>query len=293
VPFGVVDRPANVALGRAPEYGDTGLPAFPSQVVAVGGEELIRAVTGAAAPPAALETLRAGGAVAFHPPLVTGGSLAFGDDLSLPAALVPAPDYYTDLPGAVISARTAARHGLAVSPAGIVLDVTRTPTDAEIAAANSAVLAAQVEAGPAGTAQPVEVTVGAKPAAQGRDYDAMFLVLAGVSAVVTLAAGAVAVGLATSEMRNDLSTLAAVGAGPRLRRRIAAAQAGLIVGIGVLLGVAGGIAPAAGMVALRRDLEWHLPWLPLSITVLAAPALAVVVTALLTRPRLVLVRRLR
>ncbi len=293
VPFGVVDRPANAAFDRTPEYGNTGLPAFPSQVVAVGGEELIRAVTGAPAPPAALGTLRAGGAVAFHPPLVTGGSLTIGDDVSLPAALVPAPDYYTDLPGAVISARTAARHGLRVGPGGIVLDVTRTPTEVEIAAANSAVLAAQVQAGPAGTAQPAEVTVGAGPTAQGRDYDAMFLVLAGVSALVTLAAGAVAVGLATSEMRNDLSTLAAVGAGPRLRRRIAAAQAGLIVGIGVLLGVAGGIAPAAGMVALRRDLEWHLPWLPLSITVLVAPALAVAVTALLTRPRLVLVRRLR
>jgi putative ABC transport system permease protein len=110
--------------------------------------------------------------------------------------------------------------------------------------------------------------------------------------VVTLAAGAVAVGLATSEMRDDLSTLAAVGAGPRLRRRIAAAQAGLIVGIGALLGVAGGIAPAAGLVAFRRDLEWHVPWLPLVITVLVAPALAVAATALLTRPRLILVRRM-
>jgi putative ABC transport system permease protein len=103
----------------------------------------------------------------------------------------------------------------------------------------------------------------------------------------------VAVGLATAEMRDDLSTLAAVGAGPRLRRRIAAGQAGLIVGAGALLGMAGGIAPAAGMVAFRRDLEWHLPWLSLTVTVLFAPALAVAATALLTRPRLVLVRRLR
>jgi hypothetical protein len=37
---------------------------------------------------------------------------------------------------------------------------------------------------------------------------------------------------------------------------------------------------------------WHVPWVPLVLTVLAAPALAVVGTALTTRPRLVLVRRL-
>jgi putative ABC transport system permease protein len=82
-----------------------------------------------------------------------------------------------------------------------------------------------------------------------------------------------------------------VGAGPRLRRRIAAAQAGLIVGVGAVLGVVGGIAPAAGMVAFRRDLEWHVPWLPLVVTVLVAPALAVLLTAVFTRPRLILVRR--
>lgn len=110
-------------------------------------------------------------------------------------------------------------------------------------------------------------------------------------AAVTLAAGAVAVGLTTAEMRDDMATLAAVGAGSRLRRGIAAAQAGLLVGIGVLLGVVAGVAPAAGMVAFRRDLEWQLPWLPLTVTVLVTPVLAVLATALLTRPRLVLTRR--
>jgi putative ABC transport system permease protein len=62
--------------------------------------------------------------------------------------------------------------------------------------------------------------------------------------------------------------------------------------LGALLGAVGGVAPAAGMVALRRDLVWDVPWLPLALTVLIAPVLAVLATALLTRPRLVLVRRL-
>ncbi|MEH1129075.1 FtsX-like permease family protein [Micromonospora sp. CPCC 206061] len=247
-------------------------------------------MTGAEPTEAALRTLEEGGAVAFYRELMPDGQLTMFDRGRMPAVLVPAPDYYTDLPGAVISSATAARHGIKTVPGGAIVDVTRPPTAAEVIAANSHVLAAQLAAG--ATGNPAEVAVGAKPFDDGRDYSAMFLVLAAVSAAVTLAASGVAVGLATSEMRNDLSTLAAVGAGPRLRRRIAAAQAGLIVGLGAVLGVAGGIAPAAGMVAFRRDLEWHVPWLPLVVTILVAPALAVLLTALLTRPRLVLVRRL-
>jgi putative ABC transport system permease protein len=77
-----------------------------------------------------------------------------------------------------------------------------------------------------------------------------------------------------------------------LRRWTAAAQAGLIVGMGSILGVAGGVAPAAALVALRDDLSWHVAWWPLALTVLGAPLLAVAVTALADRPRLTLIRRL-
>ncbi|WP_238009437.1 FtsX-like permease family protein [Dactylosporangium sp. AC04546] len=290
VPLTVLADRAHMAPEPTPAYGKTGVPALPSQTVAVGGAALIRAVTGTEAPPAALVALHDGGAVVFYPSLTTDGMLTIGAGTRLPAVLVPAPDYYTDLPGAVVSEQTVHRLGLQSSPGGVVIDTTRAPTPAEIAAANSRVLAAQLEADPSVT-DPALAALGVKPVLDGRDYSAMFLVLAVVSGIVTLAAGAVAVGLATSEMRDDLSTLAAVGADPRMRRRIAAAQAGLLVGVGTLLGMVGGIAPAAGMVAFRRDLEWHVPWLPLTITVLVTPVVAVVATALLTRPRLVLVRR--
>jgi putative ABC transport system permease protein len=274
-----------------PTYGNTGIPAYVSGRVAIGGAEVIRAVTGADAPPAALQALRDGGAVVFYPWLPVDGQLVVGEDgHRLPAVVVPAPDAFSELPVAVIAEATAKRLGLATRPEGLLVDTTRPPTAAELAAGNSVLLAAQVEATPAVT-DPAQAEAGGRKR-YGRDYSAMFLVLAAVSAVVTLAASAVAVGLATAEMRTDLSTLAAVGAGPRLRRRIAAAQAGLIVGIGAILGVVGGIAPAAGMVAFRDNLEWRVPWLPLAITVLVAPVVAVLATALLTRPRLVLVRRL-
>ncbi|GLH96171.1 ABC transporter permease [Phytohabitans aurantiacus] len=288
VPLTVATEQAAAAPG--PLYENGGLPAFVSQIVAIGGAEVIRAVTGAEPPEAAMRALRDGGAVAFYREHAPDGTLSIIDGASMPAVVVPAPDYYLDLPSAVVSPETASRYGLTASPGGAIIDVTRVPTEAEIVAANSRVLAAQLTDG--SSAEPAEVTVGAKPLPGGRDYGAMFLVLAAISSVVTLAASAVAVGLATSEMRNDLSTLAAVGAGPRLRRRIAAAQAGLIVGVGAVLGAVGGVAPAAGMVAFRGDLEWHVPWGPLAVTVLLAPTLAVFLTALLTRPRLVLVRRL-
>lgn len=296
VPVRTINEQAAMPRDGLPEYENTGLPPYPSTTVAVGDAELIRAVTGAEAPPAALAALSAGGAIVFDSTLAPGGSVTVirdnrGGDIRLPATLVPAPDVYTDVPGVVISERTAAEHKLAIRPGQIIIDTTRTPTGAELAAANSIVLAVQVEAGMTAAGDMVETAVGAKPDPH-RKYGPMFLVLAVVSGLVTLAASAVAVGLATSEMRNDLSTLAAVGAGPRLRRRLAAAQAGLIVGLGALLGVGAGIAPAAGMVAIRRDLAWEVPWLPLALTILVAPALAIVLTALLTRPQLALVRRL-
>ena len=46
------------------------------------------------------------------------------------------------------------------------------------------------------------------------------------------------------------------------------------------------------VVAFRADLNWRVPWLPLVLTIVVVPVLAIAGTALFTRPRLVLVRRL-
>jgi putative ABC transport system permease protein len=291
LPVTTLTEPARVFHVEHP----SGPAVRPAETVAVADTEadqraLISAVIGAEPPPAALSALADGGAVTFYPDLMQDGRLHLRNDLSLAAVLVPAPEYYGKLPGAVISKNTATRHGLVTRGGGILVDTTRMPTAAEVATANWRALAAQLRAEP--SALPAELVVGAKHERRGRDYGPMFLIMAAVSGAVTLAAVAVAVGLATSEMRDDLSTLTAAGAAPRLRRRIAAAQAGLIVGIGVLLGLLGGIAPAAGMVAFRADLDWRVPWLPLLLTVIVVPVLAVAGTALFTRPRLVLVRRL-
>jgi putative ABC transport system permease protein len=263
--------------------------------VAVGGAPLIRAITGRDPDQSTVEELARGGAVAFYPEFVTAGTIVLSTSdthaATLPAASTRVPQPYASLPGVVISAPTAARLGLPVRPGPVLFDTTRPPTLTELAAVTTTVLAAQLRAEARAPAAPVVPTMGTDPVSSRR-IDPMVYLLAIVSGLVTLAAGGVAVGLATSEMRNDLSTLAAVGAGPRLRRRTAAAQAGLIVGIGAALGLAGGIVPAAGLVAFRPDLTWHVPWWPLAASVLGAPLLAVVATAALTRSRIVLVRRL-
>jgi putative ABC transport system permease protein len=273
---------------------DTPPPDAP-QAVAVGGHEVIHAVTGRDPDAATLSILRHG-AVTFYPQWDHGGTVRLVTDtgertIQLRSARLTARALYRDLPGLVIAESTARRLGLPVSPGGIVFDTTRQPTGAEFAAAQTTALTGQLRRGAEGWSRPVRLLVGTEPTPGGKT-DPMVYVLTVISALTTVLASGVAVWLAAAEMRDDLSTLTAVGAGPRLRRWTAAAQAGLIVGIGGILGVAGGIAPAAGLVALRDDLSWHVAWWPLVLTVLGAPLLAVVVTALATRPHLTLVRRL-
>ena len=87
----------------------------------------------------------------------------------------------------------------------------------------------------------------------------MFYLLAAVSAIVTLVAGTVAIGLAAVELDGDLAILAAVGATPRILGQITAVQAALIVGIGAFLGLLAGIGPATGYVGYSVEVSWHTP----------------------------------
>ena len=269
-----------------------------STAVAVGGAEVIRAVTGTGPEPDDVEALNRGAAITFYHHLDHSGSMrlltADGSSIELPSRVVSAAANYSDasvLPGVVISAETARALDLHVRPGGILLRISGTPTAEEFAQAQSIVLGAQVRDPHNTPAGPVPLAAGVEPVSD-RAVTPITLVLAVVSALVTLVASGVAVSMANAEMRDDMSTLAAVGAGPGLRRGIAAAQAGLIVSLGCVLGVLGGVTPAAGLVAINAEVSWHLPWGVLAMVVVGAPALAVVVTVLLARQRTVLVRRL-
>ena len=108
---------------------------------------------------------------------------------------------------------------------------------------------------------------------------------------VTLVGVAISVALSAAEGRADLATLAAVGAPPRRRRALAAAQALLVGGLGCALGVAFGTFVAYAARTTTGSPDFVVPWINLAITAVAVPLLAVLVAALFTPSRLPLVRR--
>ncbi len=131
-----------------------------------------------------------------------------------------------------------------------------------------------------------------------RDSATTTLILLGIAAFVALAATGLSVGLALADSRADLATLAAVGASPRIRRRVTAAQAGVVAVIGTVTGVGTGIAlgyvlgwwSAAnfGFAPVWRTI---VPWPILALALVGIPALAMGATWLLTRSRLPVGRR--
>jgi putative ABC transport system permease protein len=135
------------------------------------------------------------------------------------------------------------------------------------------------------------------------ETDARLWILVAASALITLSAAAIGTGLAAADGRADLSTLAAVGASPRLRRGLSLSQSGVIAGLGSLLGSLAGIGAAiAVLVALNQRyvdvwpgpplLPIPVPWLSLVMALVVVPFVAILGAGLLTRSRLPIERRL-
>lgn len=134
------------------------------------------------------------------------------------------------------------------------------------------------------------------------DVQRTLTVLAVVAAVITLGAAALATGLAAADGRADLTTLAAVGASPTLRRLLSLSQSGVIAGLGSLLGTAAGLATSvAVLTALNQRFadQWPpptpypitVPWLNVAVALILVPVVAMLGSALLTRSRLPIERR--
>ncbi|HEY9475521.1 MAG TPA: FtsX-like permease family protein, partial [Mycobacteriales bacterium] len=271
-------------------------PVDPDQeamTVAIGDASTVRAIVGHAVPAEVSRTLEDGGAVVMQPDVpVHDGRVTlsvFGKEAlpypDLPAVTLPAPGEYGSLPAVVIGEPAAARLGMHPEIYAFLFDTTRTPTPAEGQAAAKAFDDLIDERGLTATAgfsvqRPFP-----------SDLAATLLVLVGISGLVTLMATGIAVGLTVAESRDDLSTLAAVGAAPRVRRVLSMGQAGLIAGLGTVLGFAAGILPAAGVVGVRDDLRWVVPWRYLVIFAIV-PVLAMLLSGAVTRSRLTLARRL-
>jgi putative ABC transport system permease protein len=122
--------------------------------------------------------------------------------------------------------------------------------------------------------------------------DKALVILLSVAAVVTLLGVAIAVSLSAAEGRADLATLAAVGAKPRQRRNLAAAQAWLIGQLGCVLGVfVGALYGYTARVAFGSP-YFAIPWRELGGMVLLIPLCAGLLAWLLTRSRLPMVSRI-
>lgn len=130
---------------------------------------------------------------------------------------------------------------------------------------------------------------------------AVLLVLLGAATVLVLGGTFAATGLAAADMRQDLDTMSAVGAPPRVRRLVVAAQAAYISGLGAVAGLAGGAVAGAAMLQARWDADrpWvldtaeavHIPWGFLAGLVIGVPLLAALVAGAFTRTRPVRARR--
>ena len=124
--------------------------------------------------------------------------------------------------------------------------------------------------------------------------------LALAAVVVGLGATGISVALAGAESRPDLATLAAVGAAPGVRRRVAAAQAAVLVVLGVGVGTVTGLVLGRVLVVSERarfeiyDPTWLVvvPWPAIAAVALGVPSLATGGAWLLTRSRLPMVSRI-
>jgi len=193
------------------------------------------------------------------------------DRLVVPARVVATGIDSVDLPGAVISTATAARLGV---PAGMntryLIRLGHPVSEGDLRRA------AAVAAGyPDGWAD----------AALGptRSGDGIRIAMLIASLLFALSVTGVAVALGEAESRPEQRTLLALGADPRVRRRIAAARAAVISLLAGVLAVPAGLLPIWGLLASRgAPLVVPVPEIVAALVIL--PLLVVTATFVLTRP---------
>ncbi|MGW4497234.1 FtsX-like permease family protein [Micromonospora sp. NPDC004336] len=250
----------------------------------------------------ATAALRAGGVVVTDPldvadgtvtlqPLLPLGPEGKGKGRETTRKVLPAYVLTTglDVPRTILSPAAAARVGLGVRQWGFVVSPGKVP---DVARADAFAAAVQ-EVSPR---LRVEVQ---RPPQDGSNP--LLLVMAVAAGLVTLGAAGIATGLTAADSRPDLSTLAAVGASPRIRRVLSLSQSGVIAGLGSLLGLLAGLGSVvAVLAAVNRGYarSWPVqdpypivvPWSVLGVLIVV-PLVAMLGAGLLVRSRLPVERR--
>lgn len=239
---------------------------------------------------AATAMLRAGGVLVADRFAVTDGRTTItiggreGDPrkAELPALVLPP----TDSPVVVISPEGIAKLGLTSRPAGYIGVTDHRPSQAEEDAFLAA--AAKVDGS-------WQITTQKPPTPEREPF---LVVLAIVAGVVTIGAAGIATGLAAAEGRADLTTLAAVGASPGVRRMLSLSRTGIVAGLGSLLGLLAGLGAAAAVItgqnralastwpSFETPMPFVVPWLNVLVSLVVVPAAAMLGAALFTRARL-------
>lgn len=225
--------------------------------------------------------LAAGKALVLSPHFVNrDGELRFeiGEGTERLATVVAdVPRLYGSLPAVFVSADVVRERGWGtIAPESLVpFDSSASPAqldDAKTAAEGQGAIAS-LDTGPS-------------------DPSRILLVLAGLAAAfVTLVGVAISVALSAAEGRADLATLAAVGAPPRRRRSLAAAQALLVGGLGCAVGLVLGIFVAYTLRSTIGAPTFVVPWGNLLVVGIVVPLLAVLIAAVFTPGRLPLTVR--
>lgn len=177
---------------------------------------------------------------------------------------------------ALISPEQAARFGT-MNPVQVEYELKREPTKDELAAVDRLL----------GRDDLLTVEQGYQSPAR------LFLIgILAAATVVTLLGVAISVSLSAAEGRADLATLAAVGAQPRRRRGLAAAQAWVLGQLGCVLGVGVGALYGYTAHAAFGSPRFMVPWLEIGGIVVLVPLFAGSLAWLMTRSRLPMVSRI-
>jgi putative ABC transport system permease protein len=239
---------------------------------------------------AAQRALASGGVVSFAERFLAEGRITvetspLEEDAAGDVRPTTLPGAYVDTPmppaTALFSPEAAERIGMDVQSDALFLRLDRPPTSQEEDAARAAVQNAGLD----------EYNFYVERGYVS-EYGLGLLALVIGSAIVTLGATGVVTGLAQADSRPDYATLAAVGATPRMRRKLATCQAAVVAGLGTVLGMAAGFVPAIAFINADTQLNLILPWRNLLIVLVGLPLMAALLAGLMVRSRLPLERRL-
>lgn len=276
----------------------------------VDGEQLVLPTSGvfgtaelvAGAAPAALgldaaDQERADRALAEGRVVLVRGADAFGPEVAGRVRVV-AGERAVDLPATTVHPPGGLGAASAVLPPAVAADLGLPVVTTALALAPSISTAAEQDLAEALATVPGAGTLVVERGYQPEDgVRILQWVLALLGGILMLGGTLTATFLALSDARPDLATMAAVGARPRTRRRVAAAYA-LVVGlVAALLGTPIGFIPG---IAVSRPLSrgddgstlLAVPWPLLGLVVIGLPLLTAAAVGLCARSRLPLVARI-